>query len=285
MFRHTHHRLLILLLAALTLALGAFPVLADGEPGSKAPTDCKKMITTPGGKTIQLGGMMGSFGFLGVEMTALSPELRAHFGVPGDAGVMVSRVVEDSPAAKAGIEVGDIITRADGEDVRSSGQLGRVVRRFGDGEAMQVEYWRDGKVATATAYIAERCSYDISHMISEDFTLDLEGLEGLEGLAGLEGLKALENIDFGEIGKITSEAMKSIDWAAIGEVSGEAMEEAMAKVHEAMENEDWEAHFQAMKEINTEEIEARMEELQKRLELLEVELEEKLHTIEEENDL
>lgn len=285
MFRHTHPRLLTILIAALAVLLCALPAVAgDAAPG-KSAKDCKKTITTPDGKTVELDGMMGSFGFLGVEMTALSPELRTHFGVPGDAGVMISRVVEDSPAAKAGIEVGDIITRADGDDIRSANQLGRVVRRFGDGEAMQVEYWRDGKVATATAYIAERCSYDISHMISKDFTLDLEGIESLQGLAGLEGLKALEEIDFGEIGKITSEALKGIDWSMIGSVTGEAMEEAMAKVHEAMENEDWEAHFQAMKEINTEEIEARMEELQKRLEQLEVELEEKTKTIEERDDL
>ena len=48
---------------------------------------------------------------LGVGLTDLTPELREHFGVGGDAGVMISRVVEDSPAAKAGLRVGDIIER------------------------------------------------------------------------------------------------------------------------------------------------------------------------------
>src|SRR5688500_12390489 len=44
-------------------------------------------------------------GYLGVGLTEMTPELRAHFGVPEEAGVMVSSVEDGSPADKAGLKV------------------------------------------------------------------------------------------------------------------------------------------------------------------------------------
>ena len=43
--------------------------------------------------------------FIGVQLMSLTPELREHFGVPSEAGVMVSKVFEDTPAERAGIEI------------------------------------------------------------------------------------------------------------------------------------------------------------------------------------
>lgn len=95
-------------------------------------------------------------GFLGVQMTELTPELRAHFGVPEDAGVMVSKVVDDSPASRAGIQVGDVISAVDGETVSSGGALARAISGHGDAEAVTLEIWRDGAVETLTATLEER---------------------------------------------------------------------------------------------------------------------------------
>ena len=102
-----------------------------------------------------LGGHHGG-GFLGVGLTELTPELRAHFGVPEDAGVMVSKVVEDSPASRAGLQVGDIISGVGGEAVASGSALARKIRRHEDGEAATLEVWRDGRVETFTATVEER---------------------------------------------------------------------------------------------------------------------------------
>ncbi len=95
-------------------------------------------------------------GFLGVLLAELTPELRAHFGVDEDAGVMISRVVDDSPAARAGLKVGDIITAVDGETVASGGRLARSIRSAEDGEAVLLEVWRDGAVQNISATIEER---------------------------------------------------------------------------------------------------------------------------------
>lgn len=85
-------------------------------------------------------------GFLGVGMTELSPELRTHFGVPESIGVMVSKIVDDSPAQKAGLEVGDIITLVDGEEIASGRTLARAIGGKEDGETVSLEIWHDGTI-------------------------------------------------------------------------------------------------------------------------------------------
>lgn len=95
-------------------------------------------------------------GFLGVQMTELTPELRTHFGVPEDAGVMVSKVIDDSPASRAGVEVGDVVSAVDGEAVGSGSALARAIGGLGDGDAVNLEIWRGGQVQTLTATVEER---------------------------------------------------------------------------------------------------------------------------------
>lgn len=97
-------------------------------------------------------------GYLGVRLLEITPELRAHFGAPKDAGVLVAGVDKDSPAAKAGIQVGDIITRADGERIESGSDLTRAVRRRKAGEALKLEVSRDRAAKSLTAKIEERRS-------------------------------------------------------------------------------------------------------------------------------
>ncbi|HJX26385.1 MAG TPA: PDZ domain-containing protein [Thermoanaerobaculia bacterium] len=106
-------------------------------------------------------------GYLGVGLTELTPELRAHFGVPEDAGVMVSQVEPGSPGEKAGLKVGDILTGIDGKDVASSWDVRARVRDFEDGQQVPLEVWRNRKVQTLTASIAmrERSEIDMGPMM------------------------------------------------------------------------------------------------------------------------
>lgn len=118
--------------------------IGDGE-------EALRLTTSPGFLEFFGGG-----GYLGVSMTELTPELRTHFGVPEDVGVMVSRVAEDSPAERAGLRVGDVITRVDGEDVGSGMALQRLVSGHEDGGEAVFEIWRDGGVETVTAMLEKR---------------------------------------------------------------------------------------------------------------------------------
>ena len=101
-------------------------------------------------------GMGAHRGYLGAALTELSPELRAHFGAPEDAGVLVARVEADSPAAAGGLAVGDVITAIDGERVAASFDLRRRVRAMDEGERATLEVIRGGRVLALAVTIAER---------------------------------------------------------------------------------------------------------------------------------
>lgn len=95
-------------------------------------------------------------GYLGVELIELTPELLDHFDVKSGNGIMISRVEPASPADKAGLEVGDVVTGIDGTAVDSSWDVQRQIRGKDAGETASVEFWRKGKVQTLTVSIAER---------------------------------------------------------------------------------------------------------------------------------
>ncbi len=127
-------------------ALAALALMGAAATGSWAGGEGEGMFHLP-----LLGG-----GFLGVELMPLSPELRVHFGVPEDAGVMVARVLEDSPAFRAGLQVGDVITAVAGEKVDSPMALARPIRAAEEGATVDLEVWRDGRVQTVTATVERR---------------------------------------------------------------------------------------------------------------------------------
>jgi membrane-associated protease RseP (regulator of RpoE activity) len=71
---------------------------------------------------------------IGVTTTELTEQLAEHFGVPERRGVLVTSVAADSPAAKAGLKAGDVITEADGEKLEDAGELSRVINRKEEGD-------------------------------------------------------------------------------------------------------------------------------------------------------
>lgn len=95
-------------------------------------------------------------GFLGVHLVDITPELRAHFGVPGEAGLLVGRVETGSPAEQAGVRVGDVLTHVGGEPVESSWDVLRQVRPLDAGQGVALEVVRGGRVESLSATVAER---------------------------------------------------------------------------------------------------------------------------------
>ncbi|MCH7764912.1 MAG: PDZ domain-containing protein, partial [Candidatus Marinimicrobia bacterium] len=68
-------------------------------------------------------------GFLGVQIQDITDQLRDYFKMKGDGGVLVTEVVKDSPAEKAGLEAGDIITRVNNVRISNAGELTRTIRK------------------------------------------------------------------------------------------------------------------------------------------------------------
>jgi membrane-associated protease RseP (regulator of RpoE activity) len=188
---------------SLVLGLTAWAGVAradDGDengPGKKVVRRHIVIVDKDGKEKVYDGdGPMMRRGYLGVGLTELTPELRAHFGVPGDSGTMVSRVEPGSPADKAGIKVGDILTRIDGNAVDSSWDVSAKVRGFDDGQQIPIEVWRNGKAQNVTAAIVlkERPELDMGPMFFKEgdgkrlmFKMDPERLKEMREKMPAEG--------------------------------------------------------------------------------------------------
>ncbi|OUC14273.1 MAG: serine protease [Alkalinema sp. CACIAM 70d] len=101
--------------------------------------------------------------YLGVQMTTLTPELarknnddpNAVFLVPEVNGVIVVKVMPGTPAAKAGIRRGDVITAIDGQPVRSAENLQEVVENSRLGQSLKVEIQRGNQTQQLTVKTGE----------------------------------------------------------------------------------------------------------------------------------
>lgn len=92
--------------------------------------------------------------WLGVEGSDLNQAAAGQLGVTG--GALVSRVVKDSPADKAGIRPGDVIVSLDGTEVASMSTLIAVLRADQVGQRVQIGYLRDGRQGKKTATLAKQ---------------------------------------------------------------------------------------------------------------------------------
>ncbi len=92
----------------------------------------------------------GSRGRLGVTFDDLTPQLASYFGVKE--GVLVTSVSENSPASRAGLRAGDVITAINDRPVRASADLTRAVRDVEDGE-VTIAIVRDKKESTVKAQL------------------------------------------------------------------------------------------------------------------------------------
>jgi serine protease Do len=83
-------------------------------------------------------------GRLGVAIQEVNQSLADSFGLKKPAGALVSSVEKDSPAAKAGLEAGDVILGINGKNIASSGELPAIVAGMASGETAKLQVWRAG---------------------------------------------------------------------------------------------------------------------------------------------
>jgi len=102
-------------------------------------------------------GPLGTSGHgrLGITVQELTPQLSTYFGIK-DGGVLVSSVVDDSPAARAGLKAGDVITSLNGQAVGSHDDLVRQLGGIREDEAVTIGIMRDRKEATVTVKLESR---------------------------------------------------------------------------------------------------------------------------------
>ncbi len=96
-----------------------------------------------------------SRGWLGVLIQDVNAELAESFGMSKPRGALVAKVLEDSPAARAGFEVGDIVTGFNNEAIHYSSDLPPMVGISKVGETVPVDIIRHGKQKTLRVTIAK----------------------------------------------------------------------------------------------------------------------------------
>ena len=202
----------VLLLALLTL----LPTAARSDRADDPKDPDENVVVTLGDEDLEPDGddpvvlRVGRRGFIGVSLMEITPELRVHYGAPKDAGVLVSDVQADTPAAKAGLEVGDVITAVDGTRVAWTGDVSRRIRSRKAGETVQLDVVRERTPRKLTVTVEERArrerSIDLGDMkgnlhrhawVMKDFGKDFgKGHAVLENLEDFRGMRdRLEDLE------------------------------------------------------------------------------------------
>lgn len=113
-------------MANLQERLNNLNVIADGD-------DNVKVLVNGGGS------------WLGAGISEVTAEKVKTFKLPGERGVVLGKIVPDSPAAKAGLKVNDVVMEINGQRVEGTEEFRRMIREIPSGRTAQFVVWRDGR--------------------------------------------------------------------------------------------------------------------------------------------
>ncbi len=99
---------------------------------------------------------------LGVSVESLHGQLREFFGVEGETGVLVRSVKEESAAAEAGVQAGDVILKIDDDEIDGPGALRRALRER-KGQTVDITVMRERRERTLTATLPEESAGGMEH--------------------------------------------------------------------------------------------------------------------------
>jgi serine protease Do len=140
-----------LLTTALALPL-ALPWLASGQtavpPAPPVPPSISSRVIT----------IAAPGSYLGIGIQEITPERARALKLREEAGVEVTRVAPDSPAAKAGLKEGDVVLQYNGMKIEGLEQLSRLVRETPVGREAKLDIFRNGAPMTLMARVGEHPS-------------------------------------------------------------------------------------------------------------------------------
>ncbi len=94
-------------------------------------------------------------GQMGVYLQPITEDIASAFDLKDTKGALIADVVPDSPAEKAGLKRGDVITKFDGKDVEDSVKLSAAVRQRMAGDKIQLEVIRGGRTMNFSVTLTE----------------------------------------------------------------------------------------------------------------------------------
>jgi len=129
------------------------------SPGQKAgnigigfaiPSNMVKQITD---QLLEYGEVRRAH--LGVQMQDINTELAKAFNIESEAGAVVTRIIKDSPADKAGLKVGDVVTAIDGHRLMNADSLRNTIGLLMVGQTIELTILRDGEEKILRAKVKE----------------------------------------------------------------------------------------------------------------------------------
>ena len=93
--------------------------------------------------------------WLGVETHEVTPDKAKELKLSAERGVVLGKIVPDSPAAKAGLKENDAVTEINGQRVEGAAQFRRMIHEIPAGRSIQLTVWRDGRTQTISATLGK----------------------------------------------------------------------------------------------------------------------------------
>ncbi|HYL75713.1 MAG TPA: DegQ family serine endoprotease [Bryobacteraceae bacterium] len=111
-------------------------------------------------------------GFMGILPQELTPDMAKAFGMPNGRGVAVAQVEPDSPAMKAGLKVGDVITAINGNSVDDVNAFRLQIAAFSPGTTIHLKIARSGQTLDVPVTLVE---YDMERAANDNGTPNISG--------------------------------------------------------------------------------------------------------------
>jgi membrane-associated protease RseP (regulator of RpoE activity) len=135
--------------------------------------------------------LLGNFGknYIGVDLQEMDSDLAGYFQAQPDSGILVARVEPNTPAEKAGLKSGDVITEINGQKVRTQKDLRKGLDDVKEGESATLTVLRRGKSQKISVQPEARQF----HMPNMESLGELRELKNLGELGNLEELRNLRD--------------------------------------------------------------------------------------------
>lgn len=119
--------------------------------------DGKQLEVLPKIETGDIDVVIGDDGssWLGVETHEVTADKAKELKLSAERGVVLGKIVPDSPAAKAGLKENDVVTEINGQRVEGAAQFRRMIHEIPAGRTIQMTVWRDGHAQTISATLGK----------------------------------------------------------------------------------------------------------------------------------
>ena len=141
------------IIAALGLALVALPSHSAPRQNPEEEQQ-QRVVVNPDVQNFEFSFGDGA-SWLGVGTSEVTAETTKELKLPAERGVVLGKIVENSPAAKSGLKENDVVTEINGQRVEGTSQFRRMIREIPAGRAVQLTVWRDGRSQTISVTLGQ----------------------------------------------------------------------------------------------------------------------------------